>query len=215
MWTEAHSADSTYNSQGLLGAMMSVKGEDPKDITYYLNRLASGDKAAEDALFALLYPELRRLAGAFMRTERPEHTLQPTALVNEVYMRLVSGPELSFKNRSHFFATAGKAMRRILIDHARARLTEKRGGGKENLELSEQQATETQERLEELIALDRALDKYDKIDDRGRRVVELMHFVGLTVKETAEMLNVSEKTVKREWSFAKAWLLDELGKKKP
>jgi RNA polymerase sigma factor (TIGR02999 family) len=166
---------------------------------------------APDHLVSLLYQELRRLAAGCLRRERPNHTLQPTALVNEAYLRLVNLKQMQWQDRAHFLAMASRLMRRILVDFARSRGYQKRGGDaqqvsfSEALEVAEGQATD-------VVALHDALEALADVDERKSRVVELRFFGGLSVEETAEVLNVSRETVKRDWQFAKMWLLRQLRK---
>ena len=180
-------------------------------MTRLLAQVSSGQAGARAALFDVLYAELRRLAGAVMRRERPDHTLQPTALVHEAYIRLM-GPGGAFENRAHFLAVAATAMRRVLVDHARARQTDKRGGSSARLDVEDLDslAREDVEPEIDLLALDDALTRLDALDPRQGRIVELRFFGGLTVEETAEVVGISERTVKREWQISRAWLSREL-----
>lgn len=180
-----------------------------QEITMLLGALRNGDDNARDKLVPLLYPELRRLAAYYMRREQPGHTLQATALVHEAYIKLVGQPSDSWQNRAHFFATAAQVMRRILVDQARARKAEKRGGEMPALALDEALAT-AGEKEPDLEALDDALTTLAKTNPRQSRVVELRFFAGLSVEEIAEVLGVSEVTVKRDWSVARAWLHREI-----
>ena len=190
----------------------------PKSITQLLIEWRDGDVTALDRLMPLVYEELRRLARYYMRRERPGHTLQTGALVNEAYLRLVDHKGMRWQNRAHFYAVASQAMRRILVDHARAHHYAKRGGGNQLLELDEAAAV-FQRQATELVALDDALTDLSTIDPRKSRIVEMRYFGGMSVDETAEALGVSPVTVMREWRTAKAWLLraistGESGKKK-
>jgi len=169
----------------------------------------AGDQAALDQLIPLVHAELRRLAGGYMAGERPGHTLQASALVNEAYLRLFEIKKISWQNRAHFFAMSGRLMRRILVDHARARRNLKRGGGARHVSLDEA-LTVCGEKRQDLIALDDALTGLAVIDARKSEVVELRFFGGLSVAETAEALHVSPETVMRDWKVAKVWLLREL-----
>jgi RNA polymerase sigma factor (TIGR02999 family) len=180
-----------------------------KDITEILHSWSSGDRAAADELFPLVYDELRRLAHSYLRQERAGHTLQPTALVNEAYLRLVDQTRVNWQNRSHFYGIAAQMMRRILVDHARARATDKRGGAAARLSLEAANISVEQDATD-LIALDEALTSLAKFDERKSRVVELLYFGGLENKEAAEVLGISEKTVQRDWKMAKLWLYREL-----
>jgi RNA polymerase sigma-70 factor (ECF subfamily) len=181
----------------------------PGEVTQLLVDWGNGDKAALDRLTPLVHEELHRLAHRHMRLERPNHTLQTTALVNEAYVRLVDQRNLHWKNRTHFFAIASKLMRRILVDLARAHYRSKRGGGALQVSLDEV-AMVSQERAEELVALDEALTRLAEMDERKSQVVELRFFGGMTVEETAEAVGKSPITIKRDWDSAKAWLYREL-----
>ncbi|MGI8567263.1 MAG: sigma-70 family RNA polymerase sigma factor [Pyrinomonadaceae bacterium] len=158
-----------------------------------------------DALLPLIYDELRNLAANYLRRERRDHTLQPTALVHEAYLRLVDQRSVNWQNRAHFFGVAAQLMRRILVDHARAHNAEKRGHDFQKLSLDEN-IDKADERSAELIALDDALKELAEIDEQKSRIVELRYFGGLTVEETAEVLGVTPITIKRHWRMAKAWL---------
>ncbi len=169
-----------------------------------------GDEHARDFLIEIVYDELRRLAGIYLRRERPEHTLQPTELINETYLKLVSSRENDFQNRAHFVGTAANAMRQILVDHARAGYRDKRGG-KRQYRLSITTADKfIKESDVDLIELDDALKRLTAVDKQKSRIVELKFFCGLTIEETAAALDVSHATVERGWRFAKAWLRREL-----
>ena len=182
-----------------------------QDVTRLLARWKDGDEAALQQLVPIVHEELRRLARRQMAGERPGHTLQPTALVNEAYLRLINLKQMEWQNRAHFFAMGARLMRRILVDFARSRGYQKRGAGAkqvsfiEALEVAETQATD-------VVALNDALEALADVDERKSRVVELRFFGGLSVEETAEVLNVSRETVKRDWTFAKMWLLRHLRK---
>jgi RNA polymerase sigma factor (TIGR02999 family) len=168
-----------------------------------------GDEDARDALVPMVYAELHRLARLYMSRERQGQTLQPTALVHEAYLRLIDIRRVRWQDRAHFFAVSGQIMRRILVDHARARHRDKRGGGAPVLVLNEE-IDMPEQRSFELIALDDALDTLAKLDPQQSRVVELRFFAGLSIDETAEALNVSRATVNRDWVTARAWLVREL-----
>ena len=182
-----------------------------EQVTALLRGMADGDAAAGERLFPLVYNELHRIASAYMRQERPEHTLQPTALVHEAYLRLVGeGSDAArYENRRHFVAAAAVAMRRILVNHAKAKATQKRGGGREPAELDDAAAA-FGERSIDLIALDDALDRLARLDPTQARLVELRFFGGMSVAECARELNVSERTVHYEWAHARAWLRGQL-----
>jgi RNA polymerase sigma factor (TIGR02999 family) len=169
---------------------------------------AGQDPAARDALVMVVYDELHRLAHHYMRNERPGHTLQTTALVNEAYLRLVDAEGIEWRDRAHFFAIAATMMRRILVDHARAHARDKRGGGVVMTSLDEDVAAPSRD--VDVIALDEALERLGRIDQRQARLVELRYFAGLTIEEAAQTLDVSGGTLKREWAIAKAWLYREL-----
>ena len=165
--------------------------------------------AVLERLMPLVYRELRRQAAGYLRKERAGHTLQPTALVHEAYLRLHDQRDVHWQNRAHFFGVAAQAMRRILVDHARGRLRAKRGGADRRVTLTES-ALVAAERSVDVIDLDAALERLSVLDPRQGRVVELRYFGGLSVEETAEVLEISPATVKREWTMAKAWLHSEL-----
>ncbi len=181
----------------------------PGEVTQLLVDWGNGDKAALDRLTPLVHEELHRLAHRHMRLERPNHTLQTTALVNEAYVRLVDQRNLHWKNRAHFFSIASRLMRRILVDLARAHYGAKRGGRAPRVSLDEA-AIVSRERAAELVALDEALTRLAEIDERKSKVVELRFFGGMSVEEAAEALRVSPITIKRDWSTAKAWLYREI-----
>ena len=176
-------------------------------LTQLLMAWTEGDKSALETLTPLVHKELRRLAHHYMKGERPGHTLQTTALVNEAYLKLIDQKRVKFKNRSQFFALAATLMRHILVDHARDRQSLKRGGGALKVSL-EKALIVSGDRDEDLVALDEALVRLATVDVRKSKVVELRFFGGLSVKETAEALDISAITVMREWRMAKAWLYD-------
>jgi RNA polymerase sigma factor (TIGR02999 family) len=178
-------------------------------VTELLVAWSGGDEAALDRLVPIVHSELRRTAARYMSNERSPHTLQATALVNEVYLRLVQIRRVGWRDRAHFFAMAARLMRRVLVDHARARGYQKRGGGVRNLPLDET-VTVAPDASHEVVAVDAALAALDSVDARKARVVELRFFGGLSVDETAAVLNVSPQTVMRDWRLAKAWLLREM-----
>jgi RNA polymerase sigma-70 factor, ECF subfamily len=181
----------------------------PADVTALLSELAQGNQAAAEKLVPLVYDELKRLARGYMRKERPDHTLQTTALVHEAYLKLVRQRRTDWQCRSHFFGIAAQMMRRILLDHARGHLRHKRSGERQILPLDEA-LTFSAEQSEELVKLNAALERLSAIDPRQSKIVELRFFGGLSVKETSEILDISPKTVKRDWCMAKAWLHGEL-----
>jgi RNA polymerase sigma factor (TIGR02999 family) len=180
-----------------------------KDVTKLLEAWSDGKQEALDELLPLVYDELRRMAKRYMNSQPSGHTLQTTALIHEAYLKLADQKEKRWQNRAHFFAVAASAMRHILVDHARARQAEKRGGATEIISL-EDVAIISNERAAEIVALDDALKNLFALEDRKGRVVELRYFGGLSVEETAEVLKVSPETVMRDWRFAKTWLLREL-----
>lgn len=175
------------------------------EVTRLLRDLSGGDESALARLVPLVYEELRAIALREMRKERGEHTLQATALVHEVFLRFLGSTDLSWKSRSHFMHIAAQAMRRILVDHARARRAEKRGGNAVRVTLDDQLRAPGGE-VADALDIDEALQRLAALDERKARVVELRVFAGLSVEETARMLGVSEPTVKREWRFARAWM---------
>ena len=182
------------------------------EVTGLLAELRSGNKEALAKLIPLVYDELHRLAEHYMRNERVGHTLQPTALINEAYLRLASAEKANWQHRAHFVAVAAGTMRRVLIDHARKQKAAKRGGKQAALPLEDSPEFLSEERSEELIALDEALTRLQELDSRQSQVVELRFFGGLTVEETAKVLGISPKTVKRDWAVARAWLHGEMSK---
>ena len=182
-------------------------------LTRWLVEWRNGSQEAADRLFAAAYQELRRLAAWHFERERPDHTMQPTVLVNELYLKLFAGEPVEWQNRAHFFAVAAQQMRRMLIDHARAHQAEKRGGGEVRLSLDEVNGLAAPPE-EDLIELDRVLHELEELDARSARVVELRFFAGLTEKEAAEVLGISVATLKRDWDFARAWLISQLGSTK-
>ena len=179
------------------------------EVTRLLIQLTDGDHAALDELLSLVYAELRRLAASYLRRERQGHTLQPTALVHEAYLRLIDQTQVRWQNRAHFFGVAAQMMRRILVDHARSSQAEKRGGEFQKFSLDEN-IDVSGERASDLVALDEALERLAQLDPQKARVVELRFFGGLSVEETAEVLGVSAPTVKRQWRMAKAWLYGQV-----
>lgn len=181
----------------------------PNEITEQLIAWSNGDAAALDKLIPVVYQELRRMADQYLRREDLSHSLQPTALVHEAYLRLIDQTKVEWQNRAHFFGVAAQMMRRILIDHAKTKHRLKRGGTAIKVSLDEN-VNISQERATELIALDDALQELAQMDERKSRIVELRYFGGLSVDETAQVLGVSDKTVMRDWNLAKAWLYQQL-----
>jgi RNA polymerase sigma factor (TIGR02999 family) len=180
------------------------------DITEMLQEWRDGKKEVLDKLLPLVYSELRRQAARHLRRERKDHTLQTTALIHEAYLKLVDQRNMRWESRTHFFAIASQAMRRILVDYARTRKREKRGGHDVRLSLGAAEALASNEKPVDLVALDEALTRLAAIDEQQSRVVELRYFSGLSLEETATILNISRATAAREWSLAKAWLHREL-----
>ncbi|HEU4834391.1 MAG TPA: sigma-70 family RNA polymerase sigma factor [Pyrinomonadaceae bacterium] len=181
------------------------------NITELLVGYGRGDKDALDKLMPIVYDELRRQAARYLRREQAGHTLQTTALIHEVYVRLVDQRNVQWQNRAHFFGIAAQMMRRILVDHARTKKRAKRGGSDVKVSLADA-AIPVKERDLDVVALDEALNRLAAIDEQQSRVVELRFFSGLTVEETAEVMGISAATVKRDWSMAKAWLHRELSR---
>ena len=179
-------------------------------ITTWLANWRAGDQDAPARLFAVVHPELNRIAARFLYNERDDHTLEPNALVNELCLRLLGGEPIAINNRAHFFAIAAQTMRRILIDHARARIAGKRCGGMERVTLSAVEGWNPVAHNEDIVMLDQALSKLEKADPRAAKVVELRFFGGLQEDEVAEVLGVSTITVKRDWKVARAWLISRL-----
>ncbi|MDD5543995.1 MAG: sigma-70 family RNA polymerase sigma factor [Acidobacteriia bacterium] len=182
------------------------------DLTILLKEWSGGNKAALDKLLPAVYSELRRLAGHYLRHERPGHTFQATDLVHEAYVRLIDQQRVDWQNRAHFYGVAAQMMRRILVDHARRHISEKRGGGQPHLRLDE--AIEAPSKLHrEVVALDEALTRLAEIDPRKSRMVEFRFFGGLSVEETAAALGIAPATVMRDWALARAWLMREMDAK--
>jgi RNA polymerase sigma-70 factor (ECF subfamily) len=180
------------------------------ELTQMLIQLSEGKSQVVDDILPLIYDELRSLASNYLRRERSDHTLQPTALVHEAYLKLIDQTQVKWQNRAHFFGIAANIMRRILVDHARKHTADKRGGAAEKLPLEEEILIVSEGKSAELLALDEALKNLAKIDEQKSKIVELRYFGGLSVEETAEVLGVSEITVKRHWRMAKAWLYGQL-----
>lgn len=184
--------------------------DEPEDITELLHRFQAGDEDAQTQLIDAVHGELRVIAARYMRREKSDHTLQPTALVNEAYIKLVDLKTANWQDRAHFYAVASRVMRRILVDHARKHIAGKRGGGIELLPLNEA-IVFTPGRSGQIVRLDDALTRLADTDDRASKVIELRYFGGMSVEECAEVLGISPRTVRREWMFARAWLRAEFG----
>ena len=181
------------------------------NITQLLLKWSDGDQTALDQLMPLVYDELRQLARSYLRRRGNQHSMEPTALVNEAYLRLVNQHQVNWQCRAQFFGLAAKLMRNLLVDYVRERRAAKRGGGQNNLSLNHADQTTRQSEID-LIALDEALNRLSALSERQSRIVELRYFSGLTIPETAEALGVSSATVEREWSAARAWLYSELSR---
>jgi RNA polymerase sigma factor (TIGR02999 family) len=179
------------------------------EVTQILHDWSGGDSQAPERLMPLVYDELRRLARSFLARERGDHTLQPTALVNEAYLRLVGQRSVSWQSRAHFYGIASRMMRRVLIDHARTHSRDKRGGAAVHLSIDDVQVP-IEERAASFVAIDEALETLAKMDERKSRIVEMRFFGGLTDEEIAEVLGVSTRTVLRDWKMARLWLFREL-----
>ena len=181
-----------------------------KEVTSLLRDMQGGDSAAVDRLVPIVYRELRRIAGALMKNERRDHTLQPTAVVHEALVRLMEGEPVSFENRAHFFAIAARIMRRLLVDHARRRVADKRGGEeREQVELDDGLAL-TVEQSSDVLALHDALERLERLDERQARIVEMHYFAGNSLEEIAAIVGVSDRTVRRELQTARLFLRQQL-----
>lgn len=191
---------------------MERSAQDSQNITRMLKDWSGGDREALGQLLPYVYDELHRQASRYLRRERPDHTLQTTALIHEAYLKLIDQRKVEWQNRAHFFAVAAQAMRRILVDYARTKKREKRGGDDIKLQLDEAINVATGEKSIDLVALDEALTRLAEFDARQARVVELRYFSGMTEDETAQVLDISPATVRRDWSMAKAWLHGQLKK---
>ena len=189
---------------------MGPDAEKSQEISRVLQEWGNGQPEASDKLMPLVYDELRRQAARYLRRERPGHTLQTTALIHETYLKLIDQRNVDWQNRAHFFGVAAQAMKRILIDHAKARHREKRGGAAENLPLEEARFVISNDKSVDLIALDEALTRLASFDPRQASIVDLKFFAGLSIEDIAETLKISSATVKREWNSAKAWLFSEI-----
>jgi RNA polymerase sigma-70 factor (ECF subfamily) len=182
--------------------------DDRSQTTRLLKAVHAGDNAAAERLLPLVYAELHRVANAYMRRERQDHTLQPTALINEAYLRLIQ-EDVDWNSREHFIGFAAHVMRRVLVDYARARNADQRGGKRERVELQDQLAI-SPERLDEVSQLDEALDRLAKMNPRQAKVVELRYFGGLSVEQIGATLGIAPRSVKRDWALARIWLFEEL-----
>ncbi len=182
------------------------------EITALLKHVGDGDEQAREQLMERVYRELQRLAGYYMRGERIDHTLQPTALVHEAYLRLFGQEQINWQNHSHFVHGAGRAMRQILVDHARQRATAKRVGGQKKVSFDESAVIVSDQRPEIMLALDEALQSLESLDPRQAVIVEMLYFSGMTQQEAAQALGLSEITIRREWRTARAWLRGEIRK---
>ena len=184
--------------------------EDSNQITQMLIELTDGKPDVVDRIYPYIYDELRRLAGSYLRRERSDHTLQPTALVHEAYIKLIDQTRVKWQNRAHFFGIAAQVMRRILMDHARKHKADKRGGEFEKLPIEEEILVVSHDKSAELVALDDALQALADIDPQKAKIVELRYFGGLSIEETAEVMGVSVPTINRQWRMAKAWLYGQI-----
>ena len=191
-----------------------MAGEPQHEVTAILHDWSGGDAQAPERLMPFVYDEMRRLARSFLVKERDGHTLQPTALVNEAYLRLVDQTRVDWRNRAHFYGIAASMMRRVLIDHARAHAAEKRGGGAVRLSLDDVQVP-LEQRAADFVALDEALKRLSQFDERKSKVVEMRFFGGLNDEEIAEVLGVTTRTVLRDWKKARLWLYRELSGLEP
>ncbi len=199
-------------SESIIGFMSPFP--DPEELSAIFRDSSDGNKQTLDSIIPIVYDELRRQAHNYLRRERPNHTLQTSALINEAYIRMVGQKDVQWENRAQFFGIAANLMRRILVDYAKTKHRVKRGGNEVDLPLDEAlsvMATTTNEETKvDLILLDEALSKLEQLDERHAKIVELRYFSGLTIAETAEVLKISEMTVKRDWNMAKSWLRAEL-----
>jgi len=179
------------------------------EVTVFLKRWSGGDRAAADRLMTLVYGEMRKLAASYLQRQRPDHTLQPTALVHEAYLKLIDVSQVDWQDRAHFFAVAAQTMRHILVDHARSVAAEKRGGGVRTIALDEAISFADRQEID-LLGLDEALTLLAKQDKQQSRIIELRFFGGMTIEETAAVIKISPATVKREWAVARAWLYRQM-----
>lgn len=188
-----------------------MKDEGKSEVTQMLQMVSEGKERAADRLLPLVYNELRGIAGTYMRRERSDHTLQPTSLVHEAYVKLVDQDQIDWKGKTHFLAVSANAMRRILVDHARTKMRKKRGGDKKKvgIEVAEWSVLDPQDE-DHVLAVDEALEMLETLDERQARIVEMRFFTGMTVKEVAEAMGVSKRTIEAEWTMIKAWLKKEI-----
>lgn len=186
-----------------------MQNHQPENFTRLIQEYSKGNKLVLNQILPLIYDELRRISSRYLREEYRNHTLQTTELVHEAYLKLIGDQNISWENRAHFFGIAAQSMRQILVDHARKRNAKKRGGGKSNLSL-EEVFTISEKVDDQILVLDEALKRLEKVDERSCKIVELRYFSGLTIEETAKVLNISASTAKRDWNFAKAWLYREI-----
>jgi len=180
----------------------------PKDLTLLLSELSKGNKNVINKIFPVVYKELKKISSKYLNEEYRKNTMQTTELVHEAYIKLIGSKNITWQSKAHFFGIAAKTMRQILVDHARHRKALKRGGGDINITLGETSVVVNES--DQIIALDEALQRLEKVEERTSRIVELRYFSGLSIEETAEVLSISPATVKRDWTFAKAWLYREL-----
>jgi len=185
------------------------------DITQLLAAVQAGSTLAVSELTKRVYQQLHRMARRRLQSERPDHTLQPTALVNEAYVLLIAEGDKNWQNRAHFFAVAANVMRRILIDYARAERAKKRGGGKRHAQPLNPEIAAPAINIDEVLSIDEALNRLEQIDPRASRIVELRYYAGMTEEEVAEILGISVRTIKRDWNMARSFLRDEMSKTPP
>jgi len=202
-----------YSGADFTLRMADAMSQSPIDVTMLLKEISKGNQDAMSELVPMVYEELRRLAAYYLRRERSDHTLQATALVHEAYLRLVDQRHVDWKNRNHFFGVAAQLMRRVLLMHAREHNAAKRGGGAQKISLDET-AVFSPAQADELVFLDELLTRLAALDQQQARIVEFRFFAGLSVQETAEVMNISTTTVKRDWAMAKAWLAREMSKRR-
>jgi len=188
---------------------MNMSNKSPRNITVLLNQISDGNNFAVEQILPLVYDELRRISSKYLSNEYRKNTFQTTELVHEAYIKLIGNQQISWQSRAHFYGIAARTMRQILVDSARKRKSRKRGSGSTKLSLDDVQVV-AGESDDQILALDEALKKLEEVEPRSSKVVELRYFSGLTIEETAELLNISPATVKRDWQFAKAWLYREI-----